>query len=525
MTHRFSQNCVQTRNSLANTRLALVPFLAVVILSVALVSLAQTPAIARGPGQPVSERANSAAGQKPLQFAKVVDYPSGGLTVSSVAVADLNGDGHLDLVVGNACTSRWGCDPYEPDLGAVGVLLGKGDGTFQATVSYSSGGYVSSAIAVGDLNGDGHPDLVIANECQNVYCTIGGISVLLGNGDGTFQPAVNYDWNENAPASIAIADVNGDGYPDVIVGDGCPTDICTGGAVGIFLGNGDGTFQPAITYSTGGSYAAMAIGDLNGDGKPDLAMAIDTNTVAVMLGNGDGTFQSPVDYGSGGSAADWVTIGDVNGDGKPDLLVANGGGTVGVLLGNGDGTFQPAMSYSAGSALAIAIGDLNGDGHPDLAVADLGLVVLLGNGDGTFQNPIGFKTGGIGGDCVAVADLNKDGRPDIVVGNWGSDSVGVLLNNLSAKTTTVVTSSLNPSQVGESVTFTATITSISSIPDGSTVTFYEGKNEIGTATTTNGVASMTTSFSEPKTYVIVAKYAGDAFHKASLGKVKQVVNQ
>jgi hypothetical protein len=179
---------------------------------------------------------------------------------------------------------------------------------------------------------------------------------------------------------------------------------------------------------------------------------------------------------------------------------------------------------------------MNGDGHLDLAVANcaqkdticldgIGVVgVLLGNGDGTFQAPVKFSSGDYESFSVAIGDLNGDGRPDLAVANYTLGSVSVLLNTTLYATKTTLTSSPNPSVINQSVTFTATTTSNPPVSDGETVTFYNGAAKIGTGTTTNGVATLATSFSKAKTYTIKASYPGDPFHKASSGTVKQVVN-
>ena len=222
-----------------------------------------------------------------------------------------------------------------------------------------------SSVAIADLNGDGKLDLVIADDYYSY------ISVLLGNGDGTFEVAATYDTSGSLVSSVAIGDLNGDHIPDLAVASPCPSvGDCKGveGVVSVLLGNGDGTFQTAVSY-TSGAYAAdsVAIADVNRDGKPDLVLAnwcqsdscsdgSDQGVVSVLLGNGDGTFQTPMNFSSGAVAATAVAVGDVNGDGKPDLVVGNlclsdancNGGIVSVLLGKGDGTFSPAVTYSAG---------------------------------------------------------------------------------------------------------------------------------------------------------------------------------
>jgi hypothetical protein len=351
---------------------------------------------------------------------------------------------------------------------------------FAPAMAYGSGGFGAQSIAVADVNGDGKPDLMLANYCATTFsdCSNGAsLGVLLGNGDGTFQTVVPYSSGGIEAYSIAVADVNGDGKPDILVLNWCANSTCeTGSSVSVLLGNGDGTFQTAMTYNSGGFNArSIVVADVNGDGKPDLLIAnlvANNNTnysaVNVLLGNGDGTFQIAVPYNSGGNTSTSVAVADVNGDGKPDLLVANlcvssndcTSGSVGVLLGNGDGTFQTAVPYSSGGygAYSVAVADVNGDGKPDLLVANLCttgddgctntngvLGVLIGNGDGTFQTPLRYYAGGLWSYSVAVADVNGDGKPDLIVADWCADSTcanglaGVLLGNGDGTFQTVVT--------------------------------------------------------------------------------------
>jgi hypothetical protein len=183
------------------------------------------------------------AGPTPPIFLPAVTYGSGGVSPTSIAVADLNGDGKQDLVVANECAV------------GVGVLLGNGDGTFQAPVSYNSGGQPATSVAVADVNGDQIPDLVVANcgpigtdGCQTTTAVVG---VLLGNGDGTFQPVAVYQTGWSGAYSVAVADVNGDSKPDLVVaniGGASGPD----GMVSVLLGNGDGTFEAVTTYASGG---------------------------------------------------------------------------------------------------------------------------------------------------------------------------------------------------------------------------------------------------------------------------------
>ena len=258
-------------------------------------------------------------------FLSALDYGTAGQNTRSVAAADLNNDGKVDVVTADTCNTN--CTS-----GSVSVLLGNGDGTYQSAVSYSSGGLDSNAVVIGDVNGDGKPDLVVANNCSDNNCNNGSVSILLGNGDGTFQSAVSYGSGGQDATSVAIADVNGDAKLDVVVTNNCTTNNCTNGTVSVFLGNGDGTFQTAVVYNSGGQNATfVAVGDLNGDGKLDLAVTnqclnnsnCSNGAVSVLSGNGDGTFNPAVSYSTTGAYSTSVAIGDVNGDGHPDLSVSN----------------------------------------------------------------------------------------------------------------------------------------------------------------------------------------------------------
>jgi hypothetical protein len=281
-------------------------------------------------------------------------------------------------------------------------------------------GQPTSAVA-GDFSGDGHLDLAVANIASNT------VSVLLGNGDGTFQPQVTYAVG-NSPAFITEGDFNGDGHLDLAVANA--NYFGSGpGDVSILLGNGDGTFQPQVTYAVGYQPSALAAGDFTGNGRTDLAVAnFFDNTVSVMLGNGDGTFQPARTVASG--VAGPLVAGDFNGDGRLDLAVANADG-VHMLVGNGDGTFQPAQTVALGISGLLVAGDFTGDGHVDLAVVNYNgnsVSVLLGNGDGTFRPGVTYPAG-LNPISIVAGDFNGDGKLDLATGNWGDGTVSVLLGN------------------------------------------------------------------------------------------------
>jgi len=401
-----------------------------------------------------------------------------------VAVGDFNGDGKADFVVANSGVSVW---------------LGNGNGTFQAPVN-SAGGASPVALATGQFNGDGLLDLAA------VYAT-GEVAILLGNGDGTFQPAVNYAAG-SGPSAVAAADFNGNGVPDLAVANA--------GGVSVLLGNGDGTFQAAVNYAAGNGPAAVAAADFIGNGKADLAVvnAVD-GTVSVLLGNGDGTFQPAVSYAVAANPQA-VAVGDLNGDGRPDLVVANNAAnSVSVLLGNGDGTFQAAVSYAAGAnPQSVAVADVNGDGLADVVTANAGggnLSVLLGNGDGTLQAAVNFSAGS-GPVSLALASFNGDSRTNVVA-TGGGNTAEVLLGGQAA-TSVALGASPNPSTAGQSVTLTGAVTPTApffGLPAG-TVTFSNNGTALpsGTVGLSGGSAGYTTSSLAVGAPSITAAYNGNA---------------
>jgi uncharacterized protein (TIGR03437 family) len=335
-----------------------------------------------------------------------------------MATADFNKDNHLDLVLADLNTNH------------VVVLLGNGDGTFQAARSFPIA-YGGFDVAVGDFNGDGIPDIAATTTAAST------VDILLGKGDGNFQPAVSYNAGQlGAPTSyLAVGDFNKDGKLDIITSTGEAFIAAPSSSVSVLLGKGDGTFLPPSLVTTDASSGQLVIADFNGDGNPDwVAGNSQYHVMTLALGNGNGTFQAGMNYALG-SAPD-VTLADINKDGKLDVVAVDpGSNDVRVLLGNGDGTFQTAIITPVTQpAYGISTGDFNNDGNLEVVmcssagpIGSRSVIVMFGKGDGTFGAQANFPTGGGCPGLTLVADFNGDGNPDIAV-NLGNN-MAILLGN------------------------------------------------------------------------------------------------
>jgi VCBS repeat protein len=277
-------------------------------------------------------------------------------------------------------------------------------------------------MAVGDFNHDGNRDIAFIHGVG--FGSV--VTVMLGNGDGTFRPAMDFQ-TAFGPQSIAVADFNGDGNEDLAVSCAGVLIDSSDSSISILLSNGDGTFATHVDYAPGGQPSPIATGDFNGDGTMDIAFSYN-GAVSVLLNNGDGTFRPPLDSPGGGAVR---AVGDLNGDGKADLVVHTNY-MLGVMLGNGDGTFQAPVTYSVpADPFSVAITDLNGDGRLDVAAycihaaqENTFISVLLGNGDGTLRNHVDYAVGlGEFYGNVAAADINGDGHPDLSAFCWAMATV------------------------------------------------------------------------------------------------------
>ena len=541
----------------------------------------------------------SAGTARAQSFATAVDYALGDNPNSGIA-ADFNGDGKLDLAIGNVAAKN------------IAILINNGNGTFAAAVNYTVDFNPESSTAA-DFNGDGKLDLVVGNFLGGPT-TGGSMSVLIGNGNGTFQPAVTTAIPN--PFHVVAVDLNADGKPDIVAASAVPSE-----KVSVRLGNGNGTFQAPVTYTAGSVPRTLAIADYNGDNKPDVVVSNSgsgSSTLSLLIGNGDGTLQAAVPINVG-IRPQGIAAGDLNGDTKPDLVVADtNGNNVVVVINNGNGTFQGPVGYPTAltEPLNLAVADFNGDGKLDVVTpgnfTPLGFSILRGNGDGTLQGP-DTRPARSNSFSPIAADFDGDGRADLALVNNAFDLVDVLLNSPTAQpvninatqgvavtatvatfidyddtktaasftasinwgdgtaptagtitangsggfnvngthtyasagtfnvdtqivdsnnnfantrstatviavTATAVSASVNPSDFGQSVTFTAIVTSSAGTPTGS-VQFKDNGTNLGSAVALNGsgVATVSTSSLSVGSHTITAEYGGAAGFVASTG--------
>ncbi len=501
-------------------------------------------------------------------------YGLGGSEFAFIAAQDFNGDGNVDIVMASTISRQQGGE------GSVSILLGNGDGTMQAAMLISqisghilgpeyaavsadvngdgipdlieatqagvlvflgtgNGKYApptlyvvgAFALAVGDFNKDGKLDIAVAGGCLDASCTQGGVSILLGNGDGTFQAPVSYGTGGQNTLSLALGDFNGDGNLDVAVAN-------QSSSVSILLGNGDGTLQPAVVTAAGSQNLSIAAADFNQDGKTDLALdyydpVASRGWVQVLLSGENGTLSAKgAPYSSGGNGYEFsiesgsVAIADVNGDGNLDIVVANqcqsndtgcSYGSLAVLTGNGDGTFQSGSIQSVpdGHFFSLLLADVNGDGILDAIASDpTGVEVLLGKGDGSFLPPTiyegvpstGYNT------ILALSDLNiiQPGEGEEI---GGSGATAILVNKAG---TYLVTKSSDPSS-GLLLTTTASASYLTGITPTGSISYYDGTTLLGSAALVGGTASFNVSSLSLGVHTITSYYSGDSNFNAHYG--------
>jgi uncharacterized protein (TIGR03437 family) len=438
-----------------------------------------------------------------------------GASPQSVTAGDFNGDGAPDLVTANSSDNT------------VTVLLGDGAGGFRpASGSPFPAGMNPVSVAVADFNGDGIPDIVSANTGGN------NVTVLLGDGAGGFMAANGSPYAVGSePLSVAAGDFNGDGNQDLVVANYGDRNLT------VLLGDGAGGFTPAAhsPIAVGSNPRSIAVADFNGDGNPDLVTATAANAAVVLLGNGSGEFAvagvAPV-----GFFPQSVVVADVNGDGKPDIVTANSGSnSVTVLLGNGSGGFSAASGSPITVGMnpqSVVVADINGDARPDIVTVNLNdntVTILLGNGGGGFTAAPGSPfAAGATPYAVAAADFNGDGRGDIAITDEGGSGVTVLLGAAATTNSVLTTAGGLTVAYGASIPLTLKVT----LPSGGfnapagMATFMDSGTAIGNAAQTATPYTFAATGLAAGTHLLTALYGGNsASNPSSSNTVSITVTQ
>jgi hypothetical protein len=396
----------------------------------------------------------------------------------AIASAYLDADNNLDVVTGDSVITATQTDKNPPDSSTITVLLGNGDGSFKPQVNYP-GCTIGSAVQIllADFNRDGHTDIALGcSDRKNFNLnngnggTNGGLVILLGNGDGSFQPPTLYSTGD--VAGIAMGDFNGDGILDIVLTDNAQQNVI------FFTGNGNGTFtQQSPSISTSAAARGVVVADFNGDGTDDVAYAVGAanslSDLYVALGNGNGTFQVP-STPAATQIGEFLTTGDTNADNKADIVAATItlpgpypnpsnkkiGNSLFVLLGNGNGTFQTPVAYLSDIPSDPHLADVNGDGIPDIiAGGSSGALVYQGIGDCTFMTySVGSLPGAepvIGGFTLTYAvnagDYNNDGNADLIGTDADTPRAAVTLSQVQQSSNASALTSVGVFPLGSGV--------------------------------------------------------------------------